>query len=96
MKTKNENSKLPDQLKKLREELGFQPLFNGKIAPEIKIEINPPFDKFNFDKIRFELEMTKKENCFLKYTNEVFKLRNQENVDEILNLRNLFKKVDEE
>ena len=83
-------------MKKLREDYDLQPLFSGRIAPEIKIETELPFDKFNFDKIRFELEMTKKENCFLKYTNEVFKLRNQENVDEILNLRNLFKKVDEE
>ena len=77
LKTKIPNSKFIEQLKELREEYGLQPLFNGRIAPETKIKLELPLDKFTFDKIKFELEMTKKENVFLKYLNEVFKLRSK-------------------
>ena len=65
-------------MKELREELNIQPLFNGRIAPETKIDLVLPLDKFKFDKIRFEFEMTKKEISFLKYLNEVLQLRSKE------------------
>ena len=77
LKTKIPSSKFIDELKELREEYGLQLLFNGRIAPETKIDLELPLDKFNFDKIKFELEMTKKENFFLKYLNRVFKLRSK-------------------
>ena len=69
-------------MKKLRKKLGLQLLSSGRIAPEIKIEIDPPYDKFNYDKIRLELEINKKENFYLKYMIEILKLRGQEKVAE--------------
>ena len=53
---------------------------SGRIAPDTTIDLL--YNKFNFDKIKFELEMTKKENFYLKYVNEVFKFRETEKGDE--------------